>query len=118
MVDKILLQDQGLTYDIFRDDVAGAGEEGQKEEEEPEGSGEEEGEEKPKKEKLVLEKFPKHLIVDECVREPRLHYYNVPRLGQYIAIKLEYETCLFEEAFDEATADFIAKEAARAEQLK
>lgn len=67
---------------------------------------------------MIVEKFPKHLIVDECVREPRIHYYDVPKLGSYIAIKLEYESCLFEEAFDEAVVDFVAKEAARAEQLK
>lgn len=58
------------------------------------------------------------MIVDECVREPGLHYYDVPKLGSYLAIKLEYESCLSEEAFDAAVVDFIAKEAARAEQLK
>lgn len=61
--------------------------------------------------KVVVEKLPKHLIVDECVREPRIHYYDVPKLGSYIAIKLEYESCLFEEAFDEAVVDYVAKEA-------
>lgn len=68
--------------------------------------------------KVVVEKLPKHLIVDECVREPRIHYYDVPKLGSYIAIKLEYESCLFEEAFDEAVVDYVAKEAQRADQLK
>ena len=67
---------------------------------------------------MVAEKLPKHLIVDECVREPRIHYYDVPKLGSYLAIKLEYESCLFENAFDEAVLDFVNKEAARAEQLK
>lgn len=66
----------------------------------------------------MVEKLPKHLIVDECVRESRMHYYDVPKLGSYLAIKLEYESCLFEEAFDEAVVDHIAKETARNEQLK
>lgn len=78
----------------------------------------EEGNPLPKKEKPVIERLPRHVIVDECVREPALHYYDVPRLGSYLAVKLEYESCLFEEAFDAAVVDFIAKEAARAEQLK
>ena len=52
------------------------------------------------------------------MREPRMHYYDVPKLGSFIAIKLEYESCLFEEAFDEAVVDFIAKEQARNEQHK
>lgn len=113
MVDKILTQDQGITYDLFRE-----GDEPDKPvEEEEEEEGDEE-EKKPKKEKVVVEKLPKHLIVDECVREPRIHYYDVPKLGSYVAVKLEYNSCLFEEAFDEAVVDHIAKEAARAEQLK
>lgn len=47
-----------------------------------------------------------------------MHYYDVPKLGSYLAIKLEYESCLFEQAFDEAVIDFVNKETARAEQLK
>ena len=105
MVDKILLQTQGITYDLFR-------EEPPKEEEEE--NAEEDPTDKPKK-KEVVEKLPRHLIVDECVRENRMHYYDVPKLGSYLAIKLEYESCLFESAFDEAVVDHISKEAARAE---
>jgi hypothetical protein len=36
-----------------------------------------------------------------------MHFFRVPRLGSYIAIRLEYESCLFEEALDAAVADFI-----------
>jgi hypothetical protein len=28
-----------------------------------------------------------------------MHYYKVPRLGSYLAIKLEYNSCLFEDSF-------------------
>ena len=112
MVDKILLQEQGITYDLFKEEAA----EDQAPEDEEENL-DEEGNPIPKK-NVVAEKLPKHLIVDECVREPRMHYYDVPKLGSYLAIKLEYNSCLYEAAFDEAVVDYAAKEAARAEQVK
>ena len=43
----------------------------------------------------------------EVVREPRMHYYKVPKLGSYLAIKLEYDSCLFEGALDAAISDFV-----------
>lgn len=43
----------------------------------------------------------------EVVREPRMHFYKVPRLGSYMAIRLEYESCLFEEALAAAVSDYI-----------
>ena len=49
---------------------------------------------------------PKHLLIREVVREENVHYYQVPRLGSYLAIKLEYDSCLFEESFDAAIEDF------------
>jgi len=36
-----------------------------------------------------------------------MHYYQVPRLGSYLAIKLEYMTCLFEEAYDLAVENYM-----------
>jgi hypothetical protein len=35
-----------------------------------------------------------------------MHYYAVPRLGSYLAIRLEYESCLFEESLAVAVADY------------
>ncbi len=43
----------------------------------------------------------------EVVREPRMHFYKVPKLGSYMAIKLEYESCLFEEALSVAVMDYL-----------
>ena len=57
---------------------------------------------KPKKE----EKLSRHIMIEEVVEEPRIHFYQVPRLGSYLAIKLEYDSCLSEEAFDAAVIDF------------
>jgi hypothetical protein len=36
-----------------------------------------------------------------------MHFYKVPRLGSYLAIKLEYESCLFEEALNAAVVDYV-----------
>ncbi len=36
-----------------------------------------------------------------------MHFFKVPRLGSYLAIKLEYESCLFEEALNAAVIDYI-----------
>lgn len=48
-----------------------------------------------------------HLLVKEVVREPRIKFYQVPRLGSYLAIKLEYNSCLNEASFDAAVADYL-----------
>ena len=57
-------------------------------------------------------------MIPEVVREPRIHYYDVPKLGSYLTIKLEYQSCLSEEAFDAALQDYIEVEQKRAEQAK
>lgn len=57
--------------------------------------------------KVEVEKLPQHLYVKEVVRDPKIFYYKVPRLGSYMAIRLEYQSCLFEEAFDAGVLDQI-----------
>lgn len=52
------------------------------------------------------------------MREPRIHYFEVPKLGSYFTIKLEYDSCLFEESFDSGLQDYIEVEQKRAEQAK
>lgn len=109
MVDQILKQDQGVTFGaLFNGDEPEEGEAPAEEEEVPE------GEEKPKK--VEKEKFPKFKLVEEVVRDQKIHYYMVPRLGSYLAIRLEYESCLFEETFDTAVVDFQEVQAKRHEQ--
>jgi hypothetical protein len=51
--------------------------------------------------------LPVSLCVKEVVREPRIHYFKVPRLGSYLAIRLEYESCLFDEALDAGVRDML-----------
>ena len=57
--------------------------------------------------KSAFDGLPQHLVIPEVVRDSRVHFYKVPRLGSYMAIRLEYETCLFEEAFDAGVLDLI-----------
>ena len=111
MVDQILKQDQGITYQS----VFGEEEPPEEAPVEEEPVLDEEGNPIPQPPKPKPEKFPKFKLVDEVVREQNIHYYMVPRLGSYLAIKLEYDSCLFEEAFDEAVANYAEVAGAKAE---
>ena len=88
MVDQVLNKDEGLTFDVFKDvEVA-------------DGEGEE-----AKAAAEVDPTLPRHILVPEVVREPRIHFYKVPRLGSYLAIKLEYQSCLSIESYDAGIKD-------------
>jgi len=52
------------------------------------------------------EGMPKHILIKEVVKHPNIHFYKVPRLGSYLAIKLEYNSCLFEQALDQAVLNY------------
>jgi len=98
IVDKTLSADQGLTFDVFKDPEAV----------EEEAAAEPEMDENGEPiivEKKVVEKLPVSVLIDEVVREPRIHFFKVPRLGSYLAVRLEYNTCLFEKAFEEGVTD-------------
>ena len=98
IIDKSLKQDEGITYKLFTEEEA-------EEEKKEEG---EEGAEEDEKEVL-----PRNILIPEVVREDKIHYYDVPRLGSYLAIKLEYKACLSEVAFDAALTDYIEVEQKR-----
>ena len=72
LVDKVLKKTEGLTFDVFNDRPAT----------------DDQGE------PIVYEDL-EHVLVKEVVREPRIHFYKVPRLGSYLAIRLEYNSCLY-----------------------
>jgi len=80
MLDRVIGPDQGITHDVFKEPEAG--------EEEPEAG--EEGEGAPKKEEDILDTFKGVVFVKEVVREPRMKYQKVPRLGCYMAVPLIY----------------------------
>lgn len=46
------------------------------------------------------------MYVPEVVRETAMHFYKVPRLGAYLAIPLEYNSCLTEKALDQSIIDY------------
>jgi hypothetical protein len=65
-----------------------------------------------------VEVLPKHIFIPEVVREEKMHWYEVPRLGSYLAIKMEYNSCLSEEAFDAALKDYQEVSVKKEEQEK
>ena len=97
MVDAVLQKSEGLTFDVFKDP-------------EPDENAEApaEGEE--------VDQGPRHILVPEVVREPRIHFYKVPRLGSYLAIKLEYKSCLSTTSYDAGLKDYNTVKEKRLQQ--
>ena len=83
LVDQKLTRGDGLTFDVFEDSKDEAG-------------------------NPVVSEDPQHLIVQEVVREPRMHFFKVPKLGSYMAIRLEYNSCLFVESYNEGIKDALS----------
>jgi len=44
--------------------------------------------------------------VPEVVRQPKMHYWAVPRLGSFLAAPLVYKSCLNVDSFDKAVTDW------------
>jgi chromosome condensin MukBEF MukE localization factor len=65
----------------------------------------------------ILNSF-KHVYVKEVVREPKMFFYRVPRLRSFMAIPLVYQSCLFEEALDNAVTDYLQLKVLNDEQAK
>lgn len=65
-------------------------------------------EEEPKSEQSVF--------IKEVVNEPRMKYFDVPRLGCYLAIPMTYKSCLFQQSFDAAVDDYLAAVQRKEEQ--
>lgn len=103
MINRTLTQEQGLTHDIFKplptkeEDADG----------ENKADGAEGAEGEAKAEPEPTKPVPRHLFIPEVVRENRMHYFKVPKLGSYIAVELKYNSCLTEEAFLKAFEDFL-----------
>lgn len=108
MVDKTLATDAGITHDVFAEGEEEGEVVAEDEEEDEEGAVE--------KVKDILDS--KHVFVPEVVREPRIHFFKVPRLGSYMAIPLVYNSCLSVEALAAAEEDFYATTKRIEEQTK
>lgn len=83
-MDRCLTPDQGVTHDVFKE---------QEEQAPPEEEEGEEGAPKSVKENDILNTF-KHVYVPEVVRESRVFFHKVPKLGAYMAVPLVYKSCL------------------------
>jgi len=66
-----------------------------------------EEEKEAKKQREIEKAKPKTVYVPEVVREPRIHFFQVPKLGSYLSIELKYASCLYEDAFDQAYKDYL-----------
>lgn len=55
---------------------------------------------------LELKAKPKNINVKEVVRESRMHYFRVPKLGSYLAVELKYDHCTNESSFDAAFREY------------
>ena len=54
----------------------------------------------------------------EVVREPKMHFKKVPKLGCFMAIPLVYNSCLFNDALEEAVENYMVVSKEREEQEK
>ena len=108
MVDVVLTAEEApISHEVFKED-----EEGQEEakSELDSQAGEEES-------KDIIDTF-KHSYVPEVVRKPEMHFQKVPKLGCFMAIPLVYNSCLFNEALEEAIEDYQTVSKEREEQAK
>ena len=125
MKGKLLKSEQGIAHSVFKagglGNASGEGETAQDEAGDPDAEGGEGGEAKVVKAQGnpddILSTF-KHLYIKEVVREPRIHFYRVPRLGCFMAVPLEYESCLSAKALESAVAEFQNAAKAREDQKK
>ena len=53
----------------------------------------------------ITKKF-KHIFVDEVVREDKMHFWNVPRLGSFMAVPLVYKSSLSVNSLQTAYDDY------------
>lgn len=58
----------------------------------------------------------KHIYVKEVVRESRMNFQRVPKLGSFMAIPLVYKSCLFDDALSEAVANWQDVQARKQQQ--
>lgn len=55
----------------------------------------------------IVEQY-KHIFVEEVVRQDKMHFWNVPRLGSFMAVPLVYKSCLSVDSFQKAYDDLNA----------
>ena len=108
MVDRVLTTYCGITHDVFKE---------QSQPDEP-AEGEEGEEGAAPKSTDILDTFKGLVYVKEVVREPRMHYQKVPRLGCFMAVPLVYNSCLSDECLETFVQDTQAYNQAMEEHHK
>lgn len=79
MVGQILPPEKGVSLDVFKQD------------EPPEG-----GDEEPPKETAKQ----KYIYISNVLKEEKVHYFRIPKLGSYAAFAMVVKSFLYEEALD------------------
>ena len=103
MVGKVLRDGQGICNDLFKD---GGDEDGEAAAEDaPDDDDIERAADKVDKADIL--NTQKHKFVKEVVNDKKIHYWDVPRLGSFMAIPLIYRSCLSEVSLDKALIDYI-----------
>ena len=111
MEGTVLGPEQGITHDVFGSTFTRVDQPP-----EPTAEGEEvKATDETREEPDILVRY-KHIYVKEVVREPRMNFQRVPRLGSYMAIPMIYKSCLFDEALTEAVQNFQDVQAKKAQQ--
>jgi hypothetical protein len=103
---KQIKSSEGVVHEIFIDK-----EEPHVEPQEVQVEGEGETEPAP-----VEEVKPQYVSVDEIVRESKLKFFKVPRLGSLLCVRLKYDSCLSELSLDEAVQDVYDVESRQKQQ--
>ena len=100
MIDQTLNDTEGeATYGVWKED---------------EPPGEETEEEKTLRESMK-DKL-KTVSVDDVINDPRIKFFDVPKLGAYFVAPLTYNSCLLENAFDAGVEDALECRRLRAQQ--
>jgi len=97
IVSRTLTEEQGVSHDVFKDQVDA----------EDDNKSMKSGDDKEIQDDDILKSFS-HVYIKEVVRENRMHFQRVPRLGSYMAVPLIYDACLSDVALDAAVEDWNA----------
>jgi len=57
---------------------------------------------------VIKEKPKDYIYISDVMKEPKLHYFKLPKLGAYIALPLVYKSCLSEYSFEKGLEAEIA----------
>ena len=111
MVDAVLPPEEGITHDVFK--------EGDDGEDAAAGSENEEGEAKESTPTdSILKSYKGVVYVPEVIREKRMSFQKVPKLGAFMAVPLVYNSCLTDEALEAAVENYKEISDSREEQNK